>query len=116
MEIPRNWCLPVLLKENHYKPECGITGPTDAGKYNNWPEDTNFFKKEYGGWNSEYGEFFLSWYSQMLLAHGDRIISSTSIFENRGIKISVKVDSIHWHYRTRSHAPELTAGYYSTRY
>ncbi|XP_076889139.1 beta-amylase 1, chloroplastic-like [Bidens hawaiensis] len=102
--------------ENYGKPEWGSTGPTDAGEYNNWPEDTNFFKRE-GGWNSEYGEFFLSWYSQMLLDHGDRILTSAnSIFENRGVKISVKVAGIHWHYGTRSHAPELTAGYYNTRY
>ncbi|KAK9072428.1 hypothetical protein SSX86_008862 [Deinandra increscens subsp. villosa] len=103
--------------ENYGKPEWGGTAPTDAGEYNNWPEDTNFFKKESGGWNSEYGEFFLSWYSQMLLDHGERILSSaTSVFENHGIKLSVKVAGIHWHYGTRSHAPELTAGYYNTRY
>lgn len=99
------------------KPEWGSTGPTDAGHYNNWPEDTNFFKKEGGGWNSPYGEFFLTWYSQMLLEHGERILSSaTSIFQNSGVKISVKVAGIHWHYGTRSHAPELTAGYYNTRF
>lgn len=99
------------------KPEWGSTGPTDAGHYNNWPEDTNFFKKESGGWNSPYGEFFLTWYSQMLLEHGERILSSaTSIFQNSGVKISVKVAGIHWHYGTRSHAPELTAGYYNTRF
>ncbi|KAE8660092.1 Beta-amylase 1 [Hibiscus syriacus] len=63
------------------KLEWGSTGPTDAGHYNNWPEDTPFFKKEGGG-----------------------------------VKISVKIAGIHWHYGTRSHAPELTAGYYNTRY
>ncbi|KAE8708793.1 Beta-amylase 1 [Hibiscus syriacus] len=99
------------------KPEWGSTGPTDAGRYNNWPEDTPFFKKEGGGWNSPYGEFFLSWYSQMLLDHCERILSSaTSIFDGAGVKISVKIAGIHWHYGTRSHAPELTAGYYNTRY
>lgn len=99
------------------KPEWGSTGPTDAGHYNNWPEDTPFFRKEGGGWNSPYGEFFLSWYSQMLLDHGERILTSAkSIFENTGIKISVKVAGIHWHYGSRSHAPELTAGYYNTRF
>ncbi|KAG6428228.1 hypothetical protein SASPL_112479 [Salvia splendens] len=99
------------------KPEWGHTGPTDAGEYNNWPEDTNFFKKEGGGWNSEYGEFFLTWYSELLIAHGERILqSATNIFENKGVKISVKVAGIHWHYGTRSHAPELTAGYYNTRF
>ncbi|KAK3187736.1 hypothetical protein Dsin_027297 [Dipteronia sinensis] len=99
------------------KPEWGSTGPTDAGNYNNWPEDTNFFRKEGGGWNTTYGEFFLTWYSQMLLDHGERILTSAkSIFESSGVKISVKVAGIHWHYGTRSHAPELTAGYYNTRF
>ncbi|TXG72466.1 hypothetical protein EZV62_001045 [Acer yangbiense] len=99
------------------KPEWGSTGPTDAGSYNNWPEDTNFFRKEGGGWNTTYGEFFLTWYSQMLLDHGERILTSAkSIFESSGVKISVKVAGIHWHYGTRSHAPELTAGYYNTRF
>ncbi|XP_043724485.1 beta-amylase 1, chloroplastic-like [Telopea speciosissima] len=99
------------------KPEWGSSGPTDAGHYNNWPEDTQFFRKEGGGWNSTYGEFFLSWYSEMLLNHGERILSSAqSIFEGTGVKISVKVAGIHWHYGTRSHAPELTAGYYNTRF
>ncbi|KAL8162252.1 hypothetical protein V2J09_013741 [Rumex salicifolius] len=99
------------------KPEWGNTGPTDAGGYNNWPEDTTFFRKEGGGWDSEYGRFFLEWYSNMLLEHGDRILSSVnSVFKNTGTKISVKVAGIHWHYGTRSHAPELTAGYYNTRY
>lgn len=98
------------------KPEWGHTGPTDAGHYNNWPEDTPFFRKEGGGWNSPYGEFFLSWYSQMLLDHGERIlVLAKSTFQNTGVKISVKVAGIHWHYGTRSHAPELTAGYYNTR-
>lgn len=99
------------------KPEWGHSGPTDAGHYNNWPEDTQFFRKEGGGWNSPYGEFFLNWYSQMLLDHGERILSSaTSIFKDTGVKISVKIAGIHWHYGSRSHAPELTAGYYNTRF
>ncbi|CAN1150308.1 Beta-amylase 1, chloroplastic [Linum perenne] len=100
------------------KPEWGSTGPTDAGEYNNWPEDTQFFRKENGGWATPYGNFFLNWYSQMLLDHGERILTSaTSIFDSTtGTKISVKVAGIHWHYGTRSHAPELTAGYYNTRF
>ncbi|KAM7488399.1 hypothetical protein LguiB_025883 [Lonicera macranthoides] len=99
------------------KPRWGKTGPTDAGHYNKWPEDTDFFRKEGRGWNGPYGEFFLTWYSQLLLDHGERILSSAkAIFENTGVKFSVKVAGIHWHYGTRSHAPELTAGYYNTRF
>lgn len=38
----------------------------------------------------------------MLLDHGERILTSaTSIFNNRGVKISVKIAGIHWHYGTR---------------
>uniref|UniRef100_A0A1D1ZJD4 Beta-amylase n=1 Tax=Anthurium amnicola TaxID=1678845 RepID=A0A1D1ZJD4_9ARAE len=98
------------------KPEWGYTGPTDAGGYNNWPEDTPFFRRE-GGWSGPYGEFFLSWYSQMLLDHGERVLSSASalFLDVPGLKVSVKVAGTHWHYGTRSHAPELTAGYYNTR-
>ncbi|XP_020203447.1 beta-amylase 1, chloroplastic [Cajanus cajan] len=99
------------------KPEWGSTGPTDAGHYNNWPEDTQFFRKEGGGWDGPYGEFFLTWYSQMLLDHGERILTSAkSIFDDTGVNISVKIAGIHWHYGSRSHAPELTAGYYNTRF
>uniref|UniRef100_A0A0D9XKE2 Beta-amylase n=1 Tax=Leersia perrieri TaxID=77586 RepID=A0A0D9XKE2_9ORYZ len=100
------------------KPEWGHGGPTDAGGYNSWPEDTVFFRADGGGWSTEYGDFFLSWYSQMLLDHGDRVLSgATSVFDDAtGVKISVKVAGIHWHYGTRSHAPELTAGYYNTRH
>ena len=32
------------------------------------------------------------------------------------MKLSGKIAGIHWHYRARSHAAELTAGYYNTRF
>jgi beta-amylase len=96
------------------KKEWGCGGPTNAGYYNNWSEETEFFCSE-GGWNSPYGEFFLQWYSNMLLNHGERILAEAeSIFHKSGARLSGKVAGIHWHYLTRSHAPELTAGYYNT--
>ncbi|KAJ3681784.1 hypothetical protein LUZ60_014357 [Juncus effusus] len=95
--------------------EWGNGGPHDAGHYNQFPEETGFFKRE-GTWNTEYGNFFLNWYSDKLLKHGDQILSSAdSIFTDTGAKLSAKVAGIHWHYRSRSHAAELTAGYYNTR-
>ncbi|KAH7431112.1 hypothetical protein KP509_08G030100 [Ceratopteris richardii] len=98
------------------KPEWGLGGPCDAGCYNNWPEDTDFFRRE-GGWNTPYGKFFLEWYSGMLLAHGERILScAEGIFRSTGVKLSGKVAGIHWHYGARSHPSELTAGYYNTRF
>lgn len=101
------------------KPEWGSGGPTDAGSYKSWPDDTGFFRQEGGGWSIGYGDFFLSWYSKVLLDHGDRVLSgAASVFggHSRGIKLSVKVAGIHWHYGTSSHAAELTAGYYNTRH
>ncbi|KAF7828504.1 beta-amylase 3, chloroplastic-like [Senna tora] len=96
--------------------EWGRSGPHDSGEYNQFPEDTGFFKRD-GTWNSEYGHFFLDWYSSKLLQHGDRILASAkTIFQTCGVKLSAKIAGIHWHYRTRSHASELTAGYYNTRF
>ncbi|PKI46932.1 hypothetical protein CRG98_032743 [Punica granatum] len=93
----------------------GRSGPHDSGHYNQFPEDTGFFRRD-GTWNTEYGKFFLEWYSSKLLEHGDRILAAASgIFQGTGAKLSGKVAGIHWHYRTRSHAAELTAGYYNTR-
>ncbi|CAL0331728.1 unnamed protein product [Lupinus luteus] len=98
------------------KKEWGRGGPHDSGQYNQFPEDTGFFKRE-GTWNTEYGHFFLNWYSSKLVEHGDRIlVSAKTIFQTSGVKLSAKIAGIHWHYKARSHATELTAGYYNTRF
>ncbi|GJM91501.1 hypothetical protein PR202_ga07877 [Eleusine coracana subsp. coracana] len=96
--------------------EWGRGGPHDAGEYKQFPEDTGFFRRD-GTWSTEYGHFFLSWYSGMLLDHGDRVLAAAeSVFLGTGATLSAKVAGIHWHYGTRSHAAELTAGYYNTRH
>ncbi|CAL9086273.1 unnamed protein product [Musa textilis] len=96
--------------------EWGKDGPHDAGHYNQFPEDTGFFRRE-GTWSTDYGKFFLEWYSGTLLEHGDRVLAAAeAIFGGTGARLSGKVAGIHWHYRTRSHAAELTAGYYNTRF
>ncbi|XP_042503984.1 beta-amylase 3, chloroplastic-like [Macadamia integrifolia] len=98
------------------KGDWGKGGPHDAGHYNQFPEDTGFFRRE-GTWNTEYGQFFLEWYSGKLLEHGDKLLASAEgIFQGTGAKLSGKVAGIHWHYGSRSHAAELTAGYYNTRH
>ncbi|KAH0648549.1 hypothetical protein KY285_033797 [Solanum tuberosum] len=98
------------------KDDWGQGGPHDSGQYNQFPEDTGFFQRD-GTWNSEYGQFFLEWYSGKLLEHGDRILAAgESIYQGTGAKLSGKVAGIHWHYNTRSHAAELTSGYYNTRH
>ncbi|KAG2676518.1 hypothetical protein I3760_12G056200 [Carya illinoinensis] len=98
------------------KSDWGTSGPHDCGQYNQFPEDTGFFRRD-GTWNSEYAQFFLEWYSGKLLEHGNRILlAARGIFQGTETKLSAKVAGIHWHYRTRSHAAELTAGYYNTRH
>ncbi|KAI3456462.1 hypothetical protein Pfo_013125 [Paulownia fortunei] len=98
------------------KDDWGRRGPTDAGQYNQFPEDTGFFRRD-GTWNSEFGQFSLQWYSGNLLYHGEEILKTAErIFQGTGAKLSGKVAGIHWHYKTRSHAAELTAVYYNTRH
>jgi beta-amylase len=84
--------------------------PTDAGNYNSQPGDTSFFT---GGYQSEYGKFFLDWYFQSLKDHGDAVLGSArSTFGNR-LALAAKVSGIHWWYKISHHASELTAGYYN---
>ena len=62
-------------------PEWGHSGPQDVGHYNSCPEDTAFFRTWNGIWNTEYGRFFLSWYSKALIDHGERMLqAAASVF------------------------------------
>ncbi|KAG2493073.1 hypothetical protein HYH03_008736 [Edaphochlamys debaryana] len=58
-------------------PEWGYTGPHDAGEYNSTPEHTGFFAHN-GSWNTPYGRWFLEWYSNCLLKHGERLLGVAS--------------------------------------
>jgi len=96
--------------------EWGGAGPHDAGGYNNLPHETGFFSAHQGSWDSEYGHFFLSWYSGELVAHGDRMLQcARGVFDGTGVQLAIKCAGVHWWYNSRSHAAELTAGYFNTR-
>jgi beta-amylase len=121
------------------RPEWGRRGPHDAGHYNAREAETRFFHPEDGSWDSEYGRFFLSWYSGELVAHCDRVLGAVrgalgaagrpraarAAAEAPGggvayalapaARLSVKLAGVHWWFKSRSHAAELTAGYYNTR-
>merc|ERR1712066_716621 len=45
--------------------------PSDAGDYNSAPQDTSFFRD---GYKSEYGRFFLDWYSSALKMLGAAVL------------------------------------------
>lgn len=59
-------------------PEWGHGGPDDAGHYNSTPEETAFFRSWGGSWDTEYGAFFMGWYSSALLAHGERLMAAAA--------------------------------------
>ncbi|KAG0493967.1 hypothetical protein HPP92_004961 [Vanilla planifolia] len=94
--------------------ELGYGGLLRASSLFQNVEETNFFRSD-GCWNTDYGRFFLEWYSGMLLLHGERLcIVTKAIFLQTGVKVSAKIAGIHGHYHTCSHPSELTAGYYNT--
>lgn len=92
----------------------GGGGPDNAGTY---ASKTAPFWQSGGdnSYDSDYGRFFLSWYSQQLVAHADRVLgAAASVFGAAGAPISGKVAGVHWGYKTDAHPAECTAGYYNT--
>lgn len=90
--------------------------PTNAGSYNSHPSDTSFFSDNGSSDNykSSYGQFYLKWYSDTLITHGDKIMKAANTVFGSSLSLSMKVAGIHWWYNHASHAAELTAGYYNT--
>ena len=96
--------------------EWGGSGPHDAGGYCNLPAETGFFRYEGGSWDTEYGLFFLSWYSDQLVKHGDEMLATAkSVFGKTGVQLAIKCAGVHWWYNVKSHPAELTAGYFNCR-
>ncbi|KAL0326690.1 UNVERIFIED_CONTAM: Beta-amylase 3, chloroplastic [Sesamum angustifolium] len=107
-------CISACLCIQDRNERVGYGGPIDASSLMQNPESTEFFRSD-GSWNSPYGEFFLEWYSGMLLLHGERICKEAeTIFRGNEVNMSGKVGGFHWHYGTQSHPSELTSGYYNT--
>ena len=71
-------------KQGH--PEWSV-GPSDAGDYNCTPEDSDFFRS---GYKSPYGKFFLTWYSDALIEHGDNVLTVAK-HALGNMKLAVKV-------------------------
>ncbi|KAH7662234.1 Glycoside hydrolase family 14B plant protein [Dioscorea alata] len=89
--------------------------PDDAGEYNDTPEATGFFGAN-GTYVTEKGKFFLTWYSNKLIKHGDQILDlANQAFLGCKVKLAAKVSGVHWWYKDDSHAAELTTGYYNLK-
>jgi beta-amylase len=83
----------------------------ETGNYNTQPGQSSFWRDDSGnGWRSEYGQWFIKWYSQQLINHGDAVLKAArSIFGKTSL--SGKIAGIHWWYDTTSHCAETTAGF-----
>lgn len=89
--------------------------PDNAGEYNDTPASTEFFRPN-GRYLTEEGKFFLTWYSNKLLSHGDQILDEANkAFLGFKVKLAAKVSGIHWWYKDDSHAAELTSGFYNLK-
>ncbi|KAM0947704.1 putative beta-amylase [Dioscorea sansibarensis] len=98
--------------EKSGQPLWGLAGPHDAPAYSQTPESGAFFRDHGGSWETPYGQFFVAWYTDLLLAHGDRILSIASkVFDNLPVRISGKIALVHAWRRSRARPAELTAGY-----
>lgn len=66
--------------------------PENAGEYNDTPGATEFFGSK--GYSTEKGRFFLTWYSNKLLGHGDQILDEANkAFQGCTVQLAAKVKS-----------------------
>ncbi|OHT10032.1 glycosyl hydrolase [Tritrichomonas foetus] len=102
-----------LLEEdaqNAGVPEYGHN-PTNVGNFNLQPEQSDFWR-EYtsDGWKSDYGQWYIKWYSQKLIDHGGRVMNvAREVFPST--KLSAKIAGLHWWYMNYCHCAETTAGF-----
>eukprot|EP00602_Paraphysomonas_sp_CaronLab_P004130 CAMPEP_0185024838 /NCGR_PEP_ID=MMETSP1103-20130426/8028_1 /TAXON_ID=36769 /ORGANISM="Paraphysomonas bandaiensis, Strain Caron Lab Isolate" /LENGTH=403 /DNA_ID=CAMNT_0027557903 /DNA_START=155 /DNA_END=1366 /DNA_ORIENTATION=+ len=98
-------------------PEWGTpAGPSNAGSYNSHPSDSDasfFSPSGENNYSSEYGQFYLGWYTDSLLRHGQALLDRAGKVFDSSVRLSLKVAGIHWWYLDASHAAELTAGYWN---
>jgi len=95
--------------------EWGTPPNGSAGTYDTVPSNTTFFKA--GGdytFQSDYGQFFLNWYSNRLVRHGQAILGNAVAIigtYSQNVTVAAQLGCVYWQYKDPSHAAELTAGY-----
>ncbi|KAK4399264.1 Beta-amylase 2, chloroplastic [Sesamum angolense] len=96
------------MQQKVRRPIC-VRKPEDTGFYNSKPHETKFFSNLHA-YDGFFGQFFLTWYSQVLIDHCDQVLAQANIvFEYSTV---AKLPCIHWWYNSKSHAAEFTAGFY----
>lgn len=68
-----------------------ISGPSNAGTYNSKPYETGFFSSGNDNYRSAYGKFFLGWYADSLLTHGQSLVTQAKAVFGTSVMISIKV-------------------------
>ncbi|KAM7250115.1 hypothetical protein ACFE04_021998 [Oxalis oulophora] len=103
------------------KPQWGDRGPQNAGYYNSLPSGAPFFEGGQESFISDYGRFFLEWYSGRLISHADAVLAKAASIlkkyqedKQSSVILVAQIGGIYWWYQTSSHPAELTAGYYNT--
>ncbi|XP_078436139.1 inactive beta-amylase 9-like [Wolffia australiana] len=92
----------------------GLAGPHDAPGYSQAPDSAAFFRDVGGSWETPYGDFFLSWYANHLVSHGDQVLSMAGgLLADLPVQVHGKVPVLHPWSRTRARPAELAGGYYS---
>lgn len=91
--------------QNDGKPEFGHN-PTDIGGYNSSPQNAEFWTTT---WKTDYGQWFIRWYSKQLLNHAVNVLAQAREIFSREL-LSSKIAGIHWWYLDDSHCAETTAG------
>lgn len=87
-------------------PEWG-RAPQNTGHCNSSPQDAFFFC-DGGEYNRFYGRFFLHWYSQMLLEHGEQVLSVAKIvFEGNKLVVKVRMILSHGNTCLQSHIHDV---------
>lgn len=67
--------------------------PDNAGECNSTPESTEFFRSQ-GTYLTDQGIIFLTWYSSILVLHGDAIMDEANkAFVGCKVKLAAKVRS-----------------------
>nr|GMD51022.1 beta-amylase-like isoform X1 [Ipomoea batatas] len=67
--------------------------PGNAGTYNDTPDKTGFFQTN-GTYQTDFGKFFLTWYSSKLIIHGDQILGEANkVFVGYKVNIAAKFRS-----------------------
>lgn len=101
--------------EANGNPLWGLGGPHDVPNYNQSPDANTFFIDNGGSWETSYGDFFLSWYSNNLISHGNALLSfASTTFRDNNVTVSGVIPLMHSWCGMRSHPAELTAGIYNT--